>query len=280
MTNTHQFAVGEDSFLLDGEPFRILSGALHYFRVHPGQWADRIRKAREMGLNTIETYVAWNAHATSPDEFRLDGGLDLGRFLDLVAAEGMFAIVRPGPYICAEWSNGGLPLWLGAAGVREVRGGDPAFLAEVRKYLARLAAVVVPRQADRGGPVILVQVENEYGAYGSDKAYLRELADAIRDSGVTVPLNTVDQPDPAMLANGSLEGILVTGSFGSHIPERTMALRRFRPIGPLMCMEFWNGWFDDWGGHHHITSVPETAGHLDQLLAAGASVNIYMFHGG
>ena len=104
-----QFAIGDTDFLLDGSPFRVLSGALHYFRVHPGQWADRIRKARLMGLNTIETYVAWNAHAPTPDSFLLDGQLDLGRFLDLVAAEGMHAIVRPGPYICAEWTNGGCP---------------------------------------------------------------------------------------------------------------------------------------------------------------------------
>ena len=134
-----KFIVGERDFLLDGEPFRILSGALHYFRVHPGHWADRIRKARQMGLNTVETYVAWNAHAPRPDEFRLDGGLDLGRFLDLVAAEGMFAIVRPGPYICAELTNGGLPGWLRAAGVNAVRSSDPAFMTAVRGYLERLA---------------------------------------------------------------------------------------------------------------------------------------------
>ena len=144
-----KFIVGERDFLLDGEPFRILSGALHYFRVHPGHWADRIRKARQMGLNTVETYVAWNAHAPRPDEFRLDGGLDLGRFLDLVAAEGMFAIVRPGPYICAELTNGGLPGWLRAAGVNAVRSGEPAFMTAVRDYLERLAPVVVSRQIDR-----------------------------------------------------------------------------------------------------------------------------------
>src|SRR5882724_5401624 len=174
-----QFAIGDTDFLLDGEPFRVLSGALHYFRVHPGQWADRIRKARLMGLNTIETYVAWNAHAPSPDSFRLDGGLDLGRFLDLIAEEGMHAIVRPGPYICAEWMNGGLPSWLyrdsgRGAGVRRR---DPGYLAAVRRYLGQLAPVIVPRQVDHGGPILLVQVENEYGAYGSDKGYLAELAD-------------------------------------------------------------------------------------------------------
>ena len=275
-----QFAIGDTDFLLDGEPFRILSGALHYFRVHPAQWADRIRKARQMGLNTIETYVAWNAHAPTPTSFRLDDGLDLGRFLDLVAAEGMYAIVRPGPYICAEWTNGGLPGWLLADAGAGVRSNDPAFLTAVAGYLAALAPVLVPRQADQGGPVILVQAENEYGAYGSDKDYLRAIVKHLRGIGITVPLISVDQPMGSMLADGSLPELHATASFGSHATERLAALRRHQRTGPLMCAEFWDGWFDSWGGHHHVTSPAETAGELDALLRAGASVNIYMFHGG
>lgn len=275
-----EFAIGDHDFLLDGEPFRVLSGALHYFRVHPGHWADRIRKARQMGLNTIETYVAWNAHAPRPADFILGEGLDLGRFLDLIAAEGMFAIVRPGPYICAEWSNGGLPAWLGRADVTAVRGNDSAFMAAVRRYLGQLAPVIVPRQVDRGGPVILVQVENEYGAYGADKGYLRALAALYRDLGITVPLTTVDQPTDEMLGNGSLPEVLATGSFGAHIAERLATLRRHQPTGPLMCAEFWDGWFDTWGGHHHVTPADEAARQLEELLSRGASVNVYMFHGG
>jgi beta-galactosidase len=275
-----EFAIGDTDFMLDGEPFRVLSGALHYFRVHPGQWADRIRKARQMGLNTIETYVAWNAHAPSPEQFLLDEGLDLGRFLDLVAAEGMHAIVRPGPYICAEWTNGGLPAWLLADGPARIRSSDPAYLAAVRGYLSALAPVLVPRQADRGGPVILVQAENEYGAYGADKDYLRALVKLLRGIGITVPLTTVDQPVGAMLADGSLPGLHATGSFGSQVAERLAVLRAHQPTGPLMCAEFWDGWFDDWGGRHHVRPAAETAGLLDELLRAGASVNIYMFHGG
>jgi beta-galactosidase len=273
-----QFAIGDTDFLLDGEPFRVLSGALHYFRVHPGQWADRIHKARLMGLNTIETYVAWNAHAPTPSEFLLDGGLDLGRFLDLVAAEGMHAIVRPGPYICAEWTNGGLPGWvLSGSGIRR---NDPSYMAAVAGYLSSLAPVLVPRQVDRGGPVILVQVENEYGAYGADKDYLRALTKLLRGIGITVPLTTVDQPVGSMLADGSLPELHATGSFGSHVEERLAVLRRHQPTGPLMCSEFWDGWFDSWGGHHHVTSAASTADSLDALLRTGASVNIYMFHGG
>ena len=275
-----EFVIGDTDFLLDGRPFRILSGALHYFRVHPDLWADRIDKARRMGLNTIETYVPWNAHAPSPGEFDLSGGLDLDRFLRLVADAGMSAIVRPGPYICAEWDNGGLPAWLFRDPSVGVRRYEPKYLDAVREYLARVYEVVVPHQVDRGGPVLLVQVENEYGAFGADTRYLRALADHTRASGITVPLTTVDQPTPEMLEAGSLDGLHRTASFGSGAEARLAILREHQPTGPLMCSEFWNGWFDHWGAHHHTTPAADSAAELEALLAAGASVNLYMFHGG
>ncbi|WP_144713126.1 beta-galactosidase family protein [Curtobacterium pusillum] len=275
-----RFAIGDTDFLLDGEPHRILSGAIHYFRVHPDLWADRIRKAKLMGLNTIETYVAWNAHAPSPASFSLEDGLDLGRFLDLVAAEGMHAIVRPGPYICAEWTNGGLPYWLFADGTVGVRRDEPGFLAAVQGYLEHLAPVLVPRQIDQGGPIVLVQVENEYGAYGSDPVYLQKLEAMHRAIGLTVPFTSVDQPMGTMLEDGSLPSLHKTGSFGSRSTSRLARLREAQPTGPLMCSEFWDGWFDSWGEHHHTTSAADSASDLDDLLAAGGSVNIYMFHGG
>ncbi|KQM82544.1 beta-galactosidase family protein [Agromyces sp. Leaf222] len=280
MTTQSRFAIGETDFELDGQPFRVLSGALHYFRVHPDLWADRIRKARLMGLNTIETYVAWNRHAPHRGEWRTDGELDLGRFLDLVAAEGMHAIVRPGPYICAEWDNGGLPAWLFRDREVGMRRSEPRYLDAVSEYLRNVYEIVVPRQVDTGGSVILVQIENEYGAYGDDKAYLAHLVDVTREAGVTVPLTTIDQPTPQMLADGSLPGLHLTGSFGSRTLERLETLREFQPTGPLVCMEFWCGWFDDWGSHHHTTDAAASAHELDLLLAAGGSVNIYMFHGG
>ena len=274
------FSIGETDFLRDGEPHRILSGAIHYFRVHPDQWADRIRKARLMGLNTIETYVAWNAHEPRRGEWDATGQNDLGRFLDLVAAEGMDAIVRPGPYICAEWHNGGLPVWLTRDERIRLRSSDPLFLAEVGAFLRRVYEIVAPRQIDRGGPVVLVQIENEYGAYGDDADYLAELVHLTRDSGITVPLTTVDQPQDRMLRDGSIPGLHRTGSFGSHVERRLATLRSHQRTGPLMCSEFWDGWFDWWGGLHHTTSAEDAAGQLEVLLAAGASVNIYMFHGG
>lgn len=275
-----EFTIGEDDFLLDGAPHRVLSGALHYFRVHPDQWADRIHKARLMGLNTIETYVAWNAHAPTRGEWRTDGGLDLARFLDLVAAEGMHAIVRPGPYICAEWDNGGLPAWLFQDKNVGIRRHESSYLAALTEFLERVYEILAPRQLPFGGPVILVQIENEYGAYGSDKQYLEVLVRITRGSGIVVPLTTIDQPQPGMLANGSLPGLHMTGSFGSRVQERLATLREFQTSGPLMCMEFWDGWFDSWGEHHHTTSAADAAAELDTLLAAGGSVNIYMFHGG
>lgn len=275
-----RFEIGASDFLLDGAPHRILSGALHLFRVHPGQWADRIRKAKQMGLNTIETYVAWNAHEPVRGRWDETGGNDLGAFLDLVAAEGMHAIVRPGPYICAEWTNGGLPAWLTAIDGIGLRRSEPQYLAEVTRYLERVYAIVAPRQIDEGGPVILVQIENEYGAYGDDKAYLEHLVRVTRGAGITVPLTTIDQPEPGMLRAGSLPGLHMTGSFGSRATERLATLRAHQPTGPLMCAEFWDGWFDWWGGVHHTTTADASAAELDTLLAAGASVNFYMFHGG
>jgi len=275
-----EFRIGETDFLLDGEPFRILSGALHYFRVHPDHWADRIEKARLMGLNTIETYVPWNAHSPRPGVFDTDGILDLPRFLRLVAEAGMYAIVRPGPFICAEWDNGGLPPWLFREPGVGIRRHEPLFLGEVEKYLDQVLALVHPHQVDLGGPVLLVQVENEYGAYGDDPSYLQALVEMIRGAGIGVPLVTVDQPVDAMLAAGGLDGVLRTSSFGSNSVTRLRTLRDHQPTGPLMCMEFWDGWFDHWGGRHHTTAVEQAAEELDALLAAGASVNVYMFHGG
>ncbi|MFD5213628.1 beta-galactosidase [Microbacterium sp. NPDC058345] len=277
---TSRFAIGETDFLLDGAPHRIISGAMHYPRVHPDQWRDRIRKARLMGLNAIETYVAWNAHEPVKGGWRADGDVDLGRFLDIIAEEGMHAIVRPGPYICAEWHNGGLPTWLTADKRMTLRSSDPAYLAEVTGYLEKVNAIVAPRQIDRGGSVILVQIENEYGAYGADKDYLEALVRVTRENGITVPLTQVDQPIPTMLENGAHPALHTTGSFGGRIDERLATLREFQPTGPLMCMEFWCGWFDHWGEKHHTTTFADSAADLDRLLAAGASVNIYMVHGG
>ncbi|GAA0672629.1 beta-galactosidase [Kitasatospora atroaurantiaca] len=267
-----------DDFTLDGEPFRIISGGLHYFRVHPQQWADRLRKARQMGLNTVETYVPWNLHQPRPDVFRLDAGLDLPAFLDLAAAENLHVLLRPGPYICAEWEGGGLPSWLLAEPDIRLRSQDPVYLAAVETYFQQLLPPLLDRLATRGGPVLAVQVENEFGAYSDDTAHLAHLAELLRSLGVDVPLFTCDQP--ADLARGSLPGVLATANFGSRARQGLAALRAHQPSGPLMCTEFWIGWFDRWGGHHVVREPDAAARELDELLATGASVNLYMFHGG
>ncbi|MDX3354526.1 beta-galactosidase [Streptomyces sp. ME01-24h] len=267
-----------NEFRLGDEPFRIISGGLHYFRVHPAQWRDRLRKARLLGLNTIDTYVPWNLHQPRPDAFRVDDGLDLPAFLELAQEEGLHVLLRPGPYICAEWEGGGLPSWLLATPDIRLRTSDPRYLAAVDDYLDRLLPLVVPYLATNGGPVLAVQVENEYGAYGLDPSYLTHLQDALVRGGVDVPLFTCDQP--ADLARGSLPGVLSTVNFGSRPAQGLAALREHQAVGPLMCTEFWNGWFDRWGGVHVVRDAASAAADLDELLSAGASVNLYMFHGG
>ncbi|MGW7055907.1 glycoside hydrolase family 35 protein [Streptomyces sp. NPDC054887] len=272
------FTVGGSDFELDGRPVRLLSGALHYFRVHEGQWGHRLAMLRAMGLNCVETYVPWNLHEPEPGRLRDAGAL--GRFLDAVREAGLWAIVRPGPYICAEWENGGLPHWLtGALGTR-VRTRDAEYLGHVERWFGQLLPQVVARQIDRDGPVIMVQVENEYGSYGSDQVYLRHLTEFLRRCGVTVPLFTSDGPEDHMLTGGSVPGVLATANFGSGAREGFEVLRRHQPSGPLMCMEFWCGWFGHWGAEQVVRDPADAAAALREILECGASVNIYMAHGG
>ncbi|ORT54470.1 beta-galactosidase family protein [Streptomyces sp. CB03238] len=272
------FTVGDGDFLLDGRPVRLLSGALHYFRVHEEQWDHRLAMVRAMGLNCVETYVPWNLHEPEMDRYRDVAAL--GRFLDAVHAAGLWAIVRPGPYICAEWENGGLPHWLTGRLGRRVRTDDAEYLVHVNRWFHALLPQVVARQVDRGGPVVMVQAENEYGSYGSDAGYLRHIVDLLEACGVTVPLFTSDGPEDHMLTGGSIPGVLATANFGSGAREAFEVLRRHQPRGPLMCMEFWCGWFDHWGDARAVREAGGAAAALAEVLECGASVNIYMAHGG
>lgn len=272
------FTVGDDHFRLDGKPVRLLSGALHYFRVHEEQWEHRLAMLAAMGLNCVETYVPWNLHEEREGVYRDVGAL--GRFLDAVERAGLWAIVRPGPYICAEWENGGLPVWVTGRFGRRVRTRDAGYRAVVERWFRELLPQVVRRQVDRGGPVILVQAENEYGSYGSDAVYLEWLAGLLRRCGVSVPLFTSDGPEDHMLTGGSVPGLLATANFGSGAREGFEVLRRHQPKGPLMCMEFWCGWFDHWGAEPVVRDPGQAAEALREVLECGASVNIYMAHGG
>ncbi|MDQ0796936.1 beta-galactosidase family protein [Streptomyces sp. B1I3] len=272
------FTVGDDDFRLDGSPVRLLSGALHYFRVHEEQWDHRLSMLRAMGLNCVETYVPWNWHEPLEGGFRDVGAL--GRFLDAAERAGLMAIVRPGPYICAEWENGGLPAWVTGRFGRRVRTRDAGYTAAVERWFGELLPQVVRRQVGTGGPVVMVQVENEYGSYGSDPVHLEDLAGLLRRCGVTVPLFTSDGPEDHMLSGGSVPGVLATVNFGSGAREAFQVVRRHRPRGPLMCMEFWCGWFEHWGAGPVVRDPAEAADALREVLECGASVNLYMAHGG
>ncbi|NOR81935.1 MAG: beta-galactosidase [Ardenticatenales bacterium] len=274
------FTYDNHRFVLNDQPFHILAGAMHYFRVLPEYWDDRLHKMRAMGLNTLETYVAWNLHEPQLGAFDFDAGLDLAAYIQKAAAHGLYAIVRPGPYICSEWEFGGLPAWLLREPDMRLRCMHRPYLDAVDRYFDALIPQLAPLQVTHGGPIIAMQIENEYGSYGNDKAYLRYLKDGLRTRGVQVPLFTSDGPTDEMLQGGTLPHILKTVNLGSRAETAFAKLREYQPGGPLMCAEFWNGWFDHWGEEHHTRSPEDAAETLAEILAAGASVSLYMFHGG
>ncbi|MFC5290045.1 beta-galactosidase [Actinokineospora guangxiensis] len=274
------FEVIGDQFALDGEPFQILSGSMNYFRVVPEQWRARLDWAAHLGLNTVETYLPWAIHEPAPGEFRFTGAQDVVGYLRTAADAGLRVIARPGPYACAEIDFGGLPSWL----LREdiaVRSTDPHFLGPVARWFDQVLPRLVPLQHDHGGPIIAMQVENEFGAVGrEDPEYLDWLHTAMRERGVTVPLITSDQADAGMQARGGHPAALRTINFDTGARAALELLRAHQPTGPLMCTEFWNGWFDHWGEAHHRRDPADAAADLAHMLAAGASVNFYMFCGG
>ncbi|MGL3806842.1 glycoside hydrolase family 35 protein [Paeniglutamicibacter sp. R2-26] len=258
----------------------IISGALHYFRTHPEQWRARLHWLRLMGLDSVETYVAWNVHEPRQGEFDFSGGADLERFIRLAGEEGLKVILRPGPYICAEWDNGGLPAWLTAQPGIRVRTRQAAYTAAVAAFFDELIPRIVPLLESHGGPISMVQVENEYGSFGSDFVYLEQVQKALVERGIDVPLFTSDGPEDHMLTGGMIPGVPATANFGSGTAKAFAGFRRHRSDDPLFCMEFWNGWFDHWGEEHHARDPQEAAQTLDEMLSAGWSVNFYMAHGG
>lgn len=273
-----QFTI-KDNFYLDGKPFQIISGSIHYFRVVPEYWRDRLEKLKAMGCNTVETYIPWNMHEPKKGEFCFEGMLDLTHFVKLAQELGLYVILRPSPYICAEWEFGGLPAWLLQEDNMRLRAYYEPFLRHVREYYDVLFERIVPLQITKGGPVIMMQVENEYGYYGEDTRYMEAMRDMMLERGVEVPLITSDGPFEETLSCGSIEGAQTTGNFGSRTKERFGVLAPYTKGGPLMCAEFWVGWFDHWGNGGHMKGNPDSAQDLDDMLAMG-HVNIYMFEGG
>ena len=276
---THTFEI-KDTFYLDGKPFQIISGGIHYFRVVPEYWRDRLEKLKAMGCNTVETYIPWNMHEPKPGRFVFEGMLDLEKFVRTAQELGLWVIIRPSPYICAEWEFGGLPAWLLAEDGMRLRGCYEPFLNHIRAYYKKLFEILKPLQVNYGGPVILMQVENEYGYYGDDPNYLKTMKQIMLDFGTVVPLVTSDGPMHESLKGGHLPGALPTGNFGSHTEERFDVLKQYTDGGPLMCTEFWVGWFDHWGnGGHMRGNLEESTKDLNKMLELG-HVNIYMFEGG
>lgn len=269
---------------IDGNSIRIISGAIHYFRIHPDLWNDRLDKAVAFGLNCIETYIPWNIHEPHRGEFCFEGICDFEKFIDLVDAHGLKMILRPGPYICAEWDNGGLPAWLAGLDGVEFRCMNEVYMKALTEYFDILLPKIQPKLHTAGGPVIMMQVENEYGSYGNDHAYMQYIADLYKKHGINVPLVTSDGPGSHHLLGGTLPDVLATANFGADPEKAFEKLKSFRPDSPEICMEFWNGWFDHWGGKHHTRGAGNEAGgaadSLEKMLKSGAHVNFYMFHGG
>ena len=274
------FQIRGKDFCLNGKPFKIISGAVHYFRNTPDTWDDIFGKMRALGCNTVETYCAWNMHEIEQDKFDFSDMLDIAAFLKKAKKYGLYAIVRPGPYICAEWEFGGLPWWIQNDKDIEIRCANPAYMLRLTAYLTRLFAEIKPLLITNGGNVIMMQVENEYGYYGDDKGYLKKLCAFFKESGIDVPLFTSDGTAEHNLLDGSIDGCLATLNFGSRVEDNFKAHDRLFPDSPKMIMECWNGWFDAWGDEkHHTTFAGDYAKVIDDMLQRG-SVNMYMFIGG
>ena len=270
----------DKNFLMDGKPYTIISGAMHYFRVPREYWHDRLLKMKECGFNTVETYTVWNMHEKEEGVYDFSGMLDVAAYVDEAASLGLNVIIRPGPYICSESDFGSLPAWLLKYGDMSIRCADPLFLEKVRRYFHVLFGELRPRLSTNGGNIIMMQIENEYGSYGNDKEYLKAVADIYRECGIDVALFTSDGTCQWMLEGGTLPDVLCIANFGSNPKENFGALERFRPNQPKMCGEFWCGWFDHWYEDHHTRDPEELASCFREMLESGASVNFYMFHGG
>ncbi|XP_062950240.1 beta-galactosidase-1-like protein [Cynocephalus volans] len=282
--DTRSFVVDRDNdrFLLDGVPFRYVSGSLHYFRVPRVLWADRLFKMRLSGLNAVQFYVPWNYHEPQPGVYNFNGSRDLIAFLNEAAIADLLVILRPGPYICAEWEMGGLPSWLLRNPKIHLRSSDPDFLAAVDSWFKVLLPKIYPWLYHNGGNIISIQVENEYGSYKAcDFSYMRHLAGLFRALlGDKILLFTTDGPQG--LKCGSLQGLYTTIDFGpaDNMTKIFTLLRKYEPHGPLVNSEYYTGWLDYWGQNHSTRSILSVTKGLENMLKLGASVNMYMFHGG
>ncbi|XP_005383692.2 PREDICTED: beta-galactosidase [Chinchilla lanigera] len=281
---TFEIDYSRDRFLKDGQPFRYISGSIHYSRVPRFYWADRLLKMKMAGLNAIQTYVPWNFHEPHPGHYEFSEDRDVEYFLQLAHKLGLLVILRPGPYICAEWDMGGLPAWLLEKQSIVLRSSDPDYLAAVDRWLGVLLPKMKPLLYQNGGPIITVQVENEYGSYfACDYNYLRFLQTRFRyHLGDDVLLFTTDGAKEEFLRCGTLQGLYATVDFGvgGNITEAFLVQRKAEPKGPLINSEFYTGWLDHWGEQHWTVKTEAVVSSLSDMLARGANVNMYMFMGG
>jgi beta-galactosidase len=279
-TPKHTFTVSGNDFLMDGKPYQVLAGEMHYPRVPRAFWRDRLHKAKAMGLNTITTYAFWNVHEPTPGVYDFSGQNDIAEYIREAQQEGLNVILRPGPYVCAEWELGGYPSWLLKDKNLVLRSSDPAYTAAVRRWFTKLGEQMKPLMMKNGGPIIMVQVENEYGSFGDDRKYLEGVKDDLIASGMgDAVLYTSDGPPE--LPKDALPELPAVINFGSGDAEKSFAkFKEVRPEGPRMNGEYWAGWFDHWGSAHYAGDLPQQIAEYRWMIERGHSVNIYMFEGG
>ncbi len=275
------FTAGDKTFLLNGTPFIVKAAEVHYPRIPQPYWEHRIKMCKSLGMNTLCLYVFWNIHEPKEGQFDFSGNNDIAAFCRLAQKHGMYVIVRPGPYVCAEWEMGGLPWWLLKKKDIRLRERDPYFMERVKIFEQKVGEQLAPLTIANGGPIIMMQVENEYGSYGEDKQYVGEIRNTLRDVyGKDLTLFQCDWSSNFHL-NG-LDDLVWTMNFGtgSNIDEQFARLKSMRPSSPLMCSEFWSGWFDKWGARHETRPAADMVDGIDQMLQRGISFSLYMTHGG
>jgi beta-galactosidase len=278
VANASTFTIGDSDFLLDGKAFQIKAGEMHPARIPHEYWADRLKMAHAMGLNTVSIYVFWNQHEPREGQFNFTGDADIAAFVRLAQQEGLWVILRPGPYCCAEWEFGGFPWWLLKEHDLKVRSQDPRFLAAAATYLQKLGEQLAPLQITHGGPIILAQVENEYGSYGSDHVYMGKILDMDRAAGFDVPFFTADGGGN-MMANGHLPDVL-PGLNGGDGPDIMKEIGKYRPTGPWLVPEFYPGWLDHWGEPHAHTGIGGLVRETEWKLTHDVSFCYYVIYGG
>ena len=275
------FTAGKNTFLLNGQPFVVKAAELHYPRIPRPYWDQRIKMCKSLGMNTICLYVFWNIHEQQEGKYDFTGNNDVAAFCRLAQKNGMYVIVRPGPYVCAEWEMGGLPWWLLKKKDIRLREDDPYFLARVKAFEAEVGRQLAPLTIQNGGPIIMVQVENEYGSYGINKQYVSQIRDIVKASGFDKV--TLFQCDWASnFENNGLDDLLWTMNFGtgSNVDAQFKRLKQLRPETPLMCSEFWSGWFDKWGARHETRPAKAMVEGINEMLSKNISFSLYMTHGG